>query len=453
MRIKHIVPACIVALLVLIGCYKEEKLSVAADFTLTVEDDDYSVPSRILLENKSTGADSYQWTFEGGEPAGSTGKQPGAVAYNKAGTYTIRLEAWNDDEHKVKEFVLQLDSAVTVGFDVTIPINDISPVQAVITNTTVGGSTFQWTFENGTPATSEQQHPEPVTFTTEGEHRITLQVSNGREHFTYSKTVAVKPAMSLDFDITPFFKDEDMEAPLTATLTNKSINGLSYKWSADGGAIADDTAEDATTIDFDTHGTYTITLEADNGKEVKQIAKSITVKPNSGLYTMTDVKLGIKSAHATVGSFYACSLRATISKDELTAENGALVDIIFFGLDQSFSYCKFVSPDLAASSFAFETIPDAKHTAVVNLLESSPITFTATDFDSMVTDAPLQSLPIWANDDSGNTDFFTKDVLPRIVLFETEDGRKGAIKVRGFVNDGLQSYILADIKVQKKSNE
>ena len=453
MNTRSIALACIVAILTLASCYKEEKLSVTADFTLTVEDEDYSVPSRILLENNSTGADNYQWTFEGGEPASSTSKQPGAIAYNQAGTYTIRLEVWNDDERKVKELVLQLDSAVTIGFDFTIPINDISPVQAVVTNTTVGGSTYQWTFENGNPATSDLQHPGPVIFTTEGEHKITLQVSNGREHYTYSKTVTVQPAMSLAFDITPFFKDEDMQVPLTATLTNKSINGISYKWTADGGTIADDAAEETTTIDFSAAGTYTITLEADNGKEIKQTSKSITVKPNSGLCTMSDVKLGIKSAHATVGSFYACSLRSTINKEELTAENGELIDIVFFGLDQNFGYCKFVSPDVAASDYAFETIPNAKHTAVVNLLDSSPISFSAADFDSMIDDTLLQSLPIWANDDSGSTDFFTRDILPRVVLFETADGRKGAIKLRGFVNDGLQSYVLADIKVQKKSNE
>ncbi|MDR0661372.1 MAG: PKD domain-containing protein, partial [Prevotellaceae bacterium] len=200
MRIKRIVPACMVALPVLVGRYTEEKLSVTADFTLTVEDDDYSVPSRMLPENKSARADSYRWTFEGGEPSGSTGKQPGAVTYSKAGAYAIRLEAWNDDEHKVKEFVPQLDSAVTIGFNVAIPINDISPVQAVITNTTVIGGAYRWTFEGGTPAASDLRRPEPVTFTTEGEHKITPRVSNGRERFTYSKTITVKPAMSLDFD-------------------------------------------------------------------------------------------------------------------------------------------------------------------------------------------------------------------------------------------------------------
>jgi hypothetical protein len=36
-----------------------------------------------------------------------------------------------------------------------------------------------------------------------------------------------------------------------------------------------------------------------------------------------------------------------------------------------------------------------------------------------------------------------------MVLFETHDGRKGAIKIKAFVSEGIGSYIVADIKVQK----
>ena len=44
---------------------------------------------------------------------------------------------------------------------------------------------------------------------------------------------------------------------------------------------------------------------------------------------------------------------------------------------------------------------------------------------------------------------FSNTVIPRIVLFSNQQGKKGAIKIKQFVNDGLQSYILCDIKVQK----
>ncbi len=429
----------------LTGCHHEQAVSVSADFAVTVEDDSYSVPVRIQLENKTAGADSYRWTFEGGEPSVSDKRLPDPVMYREAGTYIIRLEAWNDDERKVKEFTLQLDPAVTVGFDVELLVNDIAPVQTRITNTTIGASAYHWTFEGGQPATSNESTPPLVTFG-EGTHTIKLEASNSRKTFTYTKTITVLPAMTLDFDITPSFEDEDMEAPLTATLDNKSISGVSYQWTASGGTIANNTAAEQTSIYFASAGTYTISLHANNGKEEKTVSKTFTVKPNSNLYTMTDVKLGIKSAHATIGSFYSCALRKVISKDEVNENNAPLIDFAFFGLNEDFRYCRILSPD-SVDYYAFQAIPDAQHTAVANVLESSPISFSVANFDGMTTDTPLRSLPIAANDSKDA--YFTNTVVPRIVLFQTADGRKGAVKLKAFVSSGLQSYILADIKVQK----
>ena len=37
----------------------------------------------------------------------------------------------------------------------------------------------------------------------------------------------------------------------------------------------------------------------------------------------------------------------------------------------------------------------------------------------------------------------------RIVLFETANGRKGAIKIKEYISNGTESYIFVDIKMQK----
>jgi PKD repeat protein len=437
----------ILAAIYLQNCYREQTVSVVADFTVTVENEDYSVPVRILIENKSAGADNYKWTFEGGEPSSSDKRQPEAVFYNKAGIYVISLEAWNVDERKVKEYSLQLDSAISIGFDVEIPVNNISPVQAVITNTSKGGTTYRWTFAGGQPSSSELHTPPAVKFVDAGEHTITLEMSNGRETLVHSETVTVLPAMTLDFSIIPSFEDEDMEAPFTATLKNNSINGVNYTWTTENGLIINDTAPDFATVFCTSDGTYTLTLKADNGKEIKSISKKITVKPNSNIYIIQNVKLGIKSAHATVGSFYSCALRSVITRDDVNEQNAPLIDFAFFGLNETFRLCRFLSPD-SVGNYAFYDIPKASHTAIINTLENSPVSFSVEDFDSMTTDLPLHSLPVAAND--SNEDYFTDSSIPRIVLFETADGRKGAIKIKSFVTEGAESYVLVDIKVYKK---
>ena len=62
----------------------------------------------------------------------------------------------------------------------------------------------------------------------------------------------------------------------------------------------------------------------------------------------------------------------------------------------------------------------------------------------MTSDAFLQTLSI-----TNETTSFNNGVLPRIIPFATADGRKGLLKVKSFVNDGANSYVLVDIKVQK----
>jgi hypothetical protein len=444
---KILAPLFLVSVFFLFNsCFNEEELAFIVDFNYSVAEGNYTVPVQIVLQNKTAGAIFYQWTFEGAEPSSSAEKYPGTITYQQAGTYTIRLEAWNDFDKGVKELTVQLDSAVSIDFDFEVLMNDFVPATVQITNQTKGASTFNWTFEGGTPSSSTEANPSPVQFDTPGDHTITLEVTNGREHFIKSKTITLLPGLVPDFSIVPAFEDEDYEAPLTASLVNQTISGLTYTWSSTGGNISNSTTEN-TEIYFSTPGDYTVTLEANNGKETKTIDRSIQVKPNSNLYRINDVQLGISSAHTTIGCFYSTALRKTFTKDEVTNENGSLIDLVFFGINSSFSYCRFISPD-SASKFTFPAIPQATHTAFINTVNDSQLSFTVSDFDAMENDSPLQGLAIEAND--SGTAYFDSSVVPRVVLFETEDGRKGAIKIKSFVANGSQSYVVMDIKVQKE---
>lgn len=65
----------------------------------------------------------------------------------------------------------------------------------------------------------------------------------------------------------------------------------------------------------------------------------------------------------------------------------------------------------------------------------------------MVDDTPLKSLNINYTASGAQEFGFT---YPRLILFKTQDGRKGAIKIKEMVKNGTSSYILCDIKVQKQ---
>jgi len=428
------------------SCFHEETVPASVNFTYTVTNNDYSIPVEVTFENRSVGTEHYQWTFEGGDPATSDKHTPGTVRYTAAGTYKVTLEAWNDDDRQTKEITLRILDTVVPAFETSIATNNISPVEVTITNTTQGGTGYQWKFPEGEPESFTGYDPPVVRYTTPGDHTITLVVENGAERDSISKTVTVLSAMTMDFAIEPSFQDEDYEAPLRASLTNTTTGGLTWQWTTTGGQLSSTNAEQSS-IYFANPGNYTVTLTANNGKETQSISRDIIVKPNSRLRTHTDIKLGINTAHSTIGSFYSTLLRRVVRKDDPDSL-GKYTDIAFFGLNAAFTFNRFVSPD-SVLNYTFDALPEARPTHFINSQEkcNCGINFTEADFDQMVTDTPLQNITIQSLATGLKT--FDGTLVPRIVLFQTGDGRKGAIKIKEYHSDGLQSYIVVDIKVQK----
>ena len=62
---------------VMTACYKETPIFIKADFETSFVNDDESVPVQISIRNKTEGADTYEWTFEGATVTSSTDKNSG----------------------------------------------------------------------------------------------------------------------------------------------------------------------------------------------------------------------------------------------------------------------------------------------------------------------------------------------------------------------------------------
>lgn len=86
---------------VISSCSKDEDTSepFIVDFEYTLNQ--LSVPAELTINNKTTGATTYSWTFEGATPAYSTEKTPSTLTYNIPGNFTITLTASNGKEDKV----------------------------------------------------------------------------------------------------------------------------------------------------------------------------------------------------------------------------------------------------------------------------------------------------------------------------------------------------------------
>ncbi len=448
MDVKNIVKYLLV-LMLFSSCYQETAISIASDFDFSFINEDQSVPVRIRIKNKTKGADTYEWSFEGAEVTSSKDENPAVVKYTKAGSFKIRLKATNvDGEEGSIEKEIKLHEAIAIDFSTEVIGSDFSPVEVKIQNSTEGNSLlYLWEFEEGTPKTSTSKNPENVLFTKEGEHTIKVTVSNGFESFTKEEKITVLPKLVPDFDWEVDFFDDDNQAPVSITLINNSVSATSYQWKFEKG-LPEKSNEEHPKVTFTTPGTHKITLEASNDKETKQLIKTITVIPNTNLRVFKNLKLGINSAHNTnaIGAFFSSSSRKVITANEVTDESN--IDLAFLSLNNIFSFNKFISPSQAGTN-GFTPIPNATYTKFINNLENCGcgVSFTAVEFDAMKNDTPLQSINI--TETPNGLLHFNKDVLPRIVLFQTEDGRKGAIKIKEFVDDGINSYIHCDIKIQK----
>lgn len=437
--------------LILVGlfafsCARESSIAVKADFDINVVNNDYSVPVKVQISNKTEGADAYEWTFEGAVNTHSSEKNP-TITYATPGRYTIKLRAYNKDgEQDIKSIEIQIDAAMKPQFSWTMEGSDIAPVTLQMQDESLGAVDYHWEFQNGNPSTSTEKNPR-VVFTQAGTHLIKLTISNGRETYSTEKTIEVKPAMNVDFDWSVDFIDQDYQAPVKLYLRNQTTNATSYEWSINGANPSTSTEENPTLV-FANAGTYTIILKATNDKESKTLQKQITIHPDQNLISFNDIKLGISSAQSSIGSFFSSQLGRVLKKDDINAQNGAKIDFGYFGLDDDFTYNQIISPSEARNT-AFSAIPNAIQTKVINSQELVGAQLNANQFDAIQNGRGLSSLNI-SDTNRGKTPF-NKNTTPRIVLFQTSEGRKGAIKIKGFISSGVNSYILVDIKVQKKA--
>ena len=436
-------------LFLLSGCYQEQIIVVKAGFSAEVVNNNYSVPVQVKISNSTTGAEIYAWTMSGAEPPFSSERNPGILQYNNPGTYTIQLEATNQNGGKdSRDTTITVDAAIRIGFTVNNNASWYPEATVSINNTTVGATNYQWTFAGGTPSSSTRQQPGNVIFSFPGTYTISLTVGNGRVSYAKDTTVTVLPDLKNDFSISWAADDNDMEVPFTVYLQNSSVSATNYNWNCTGG-LPSSSGNASPTVSYTSPGTYTISLTASNDKKSLTKSQTITLLPNSNMFIFSNVHLGVNTAQNTIGCYFSSSLGKTLLASEVMETNGSSIDFVYFGFDNTFNYNKFISPG-SVQSYTFSYIPNAINTAIVNKQESCGCgsSMTATQFDAMTNDDLLQSTNI--NQTVGGLAEFNSTSLPRIVLFQTQDGRKGAIKVKQYVVAGQQSYIVCDIKVMKK---
>ncbi|MBN1340321.1 MAG: Omp28-related outer membrane protein [Bacteroidales bacterium] len=159
-----------------------------ADITLV------PVAGSVQYTDLSTGAiDTWEWAFEGGTPATFSGQTPPAIQYAGPGAFQVSLTVSNS----VGSNTETKSGYITVDYP---PVADFSDDHTLFTGytevqftdlSTGNPTSWEWTFEQGTPSSSTEQNP-LVTYVTPGAYEVTLTVTNDFGQDVKIKTVDIQ---------------------------------------------------------------------------------------------------------------------------------------------------------------------------------------------------------------------------------------------------------------------
>ena len=168
-----------------------------ADFNFSA--DTVCLGDSITFFDLSVDANTWDWSFPGGNPGSSTSSGPITVFYDTIGTYSVGLTVTNNAGSNL----LEITNAVTVtdcsqtpptaaftsNYTDTICIGD----SILFESSGTGATSWFWSFSGGSPTTSIDAI-QSVVFNSAGEFDISLDVTNaaGSDDLTESGYVIVK---------------------------------------------------------------------------------------------------------------------------------------------------------------------------------------------------------------------------------------------------------------------
>ena len=173
----------------------------------------------------------------------------------------------------LKETTVPIESAFTIEASE----DKTSPVTIQLKNESYGADEYEWTFEGGTPSSSNERTPAKVVFTQAGEHKITLRVWNAVEERISQQTIRVDSAMTIDFYFSIALNDI---APGVVSIINKSKGGSKYEWAFEGGVTSTCSERFPEAITFAEGGEHKIRLRVFNGSKYEELTKAFTLQPS-----------------------------------------------------------------------------------------------------------------------------------------------------------------------------
>ena len=252
----------------------------------------------VQFSNSTQNADSFQWTFEGGNPATSNESEP-LVVYETVGTFDVELIASNDNfsDTLLFENYIEVIGAPQAGFTSAVNHPEIE-----FTNTSTGASSFLWNFGDGNSSNTEN----PIhSYVNEGTYLVELMAMNICDTAIFLEEVEYYSTPEANFSSTI----NEGCAPLTVTYDNlSSSNSVNFEWSFPGGEPSTSTEENPE-VSYTEFGTYSAILRVENpaGRDTLELTNLIEVYPlpePAFDYTVDSLTLSFSNESFHADSYY-----------------------------------------------------------------------------------------------------------------------------------------------------
>lgn len=230
---------------------------------------------------------SWSWNFPGADNTSGNTANPSRV-YNTIGTYDVSLTVTNangtDTETKTAYINVVAEGTLTAAFSAN-PTTLPEGGSVDFTDESFGNPTsWNWEFQGGTPATSNQQNP-VIRYNTAGIYNVKLTVSDGTNTNLATRNSYITVTQAQTNNLTAAFaaSSYSITAGECINFNDLSTGGpTSWNWSFPGSQTTTSTAQNPSNICYRTPGIYEVVLEVRNSltQNSRICSNCITVLPD-----------------------------------------------------------------------------------------------------------------------------------------------------------------------------
>jgi len=224
----------------------------------------------VQFTNTTLYADSFLWSFPGGDPLISDDEEP-FVFYEQPGLFDVQLIGWNDqyaDTLLLSDYI-EINGLPTADFSYT---RNGSMVTFI--NSSVNGNSYEWDFGDGNSSVEEN----PVhDYQADGDYTVVLTAINDCGSSETSQVISISSLPNANFTASP----QSGCAPFTVDFTDmSSANTENWEWIFESGTPSTSNDQNPS-VEYSAAGWFDVTLIVNSpaGADTMTVEEYIEVIP------------------------------------------------------------------------------------------------------------------------------------------------------------------------------